>query len=1113
MAKVVTQNNIVEIVEANTTALKKISDYLSVVINACKTIQSIDIKTVKTSLNSIEDIIERIIQISIRLERVPPTANISGGTCLKVVNSINEVITRISEIKIGIGRLISISWSLFLMRRVVSKVIKLAEKISEMGSFGPSVILGMINLAIIRVIVNHIADIYVALSKIKLPWILFSFIILRKFKSTIKLLKKVADQLGMFGLTVNPILLLLCVANMKLIKLAILSVLDTVNSIVNMKGVGVKVWLFGFIYISRIKQFVKLINKVVRVLYRLNIGPIWPLMAFNLIALNIIFAQLVGITRSVSSLKVGLWTRLKLKMLVNTLKLLKRVVWQIMRIRFRGMGKTIIGFIALNILLGRLSWIFITVTLMAPIALLATIALLAISLAVLGIKLLMLVIRFTFRGRAMRKVKAGILRMAAIITSLALLFIMIALTAPLALIGALGMLVLIGGLFLLAMGMKILVKIVKMMIKPKVLLGLAALILIVGALVLVALGMLVIAMIAAKVAKNALNILILVGVIAGVVILVGGFAFLLGSIMLPLMVPIMIGLVAMLVIIGLLFIIALCLAGIVALELDPEQVKEKVRAVIDTALMVIASLFEQDKKESEESDKPWYESVLDFLGNGISMIIKALLAIVFLAVVMVCILLITFLAAQLRLLQALDLNPTKIKANVQIVIDTAQMVVSSIFDGEDRDAQESDKGWFATLLEYTGLDSVKMIIDAIMAIGFLALMVVCIGLIVFLAAQLRILQELELQPDKIQENVTAVINTCKTVVNSIFAPDDTTGKPADGIFGKLLRWAFPGLASIVDALMAVGFLAISMTAIGMVCQIAQKLTTIQKTPSLKGIDVKVKEIVEAARKVINSILGEDSSLADLISDANDAKKAEMRLQVLQTTITKMASFATGLTSIAKMDAEGIKTAQENIKLIVGLVDGLELESKVSVDKINTRLAQAFNVQSLIRFYASITPQQLNNSKQFLDNYIKFIDKVGSVDLEKLQTTERMFANMAAFSNSIQGNFDKLAESLNEKIMPLLEELKNLMDTVGNKIEKASAELSASVSAAGDSNLSTTDMEAQVKRENPNASADDIKKKAQERAAKQAQENQKNKKGIEELVAMFKEGIAQVKLKQ
>ena len=82
------------------------------------------------------------------------------------------------------------------------------------------------------------------------------------------------------------------------------------------------------------------------------------------------------------------------------------------------------------------------------------------------------------------------------------------------------------------------------------------------------------------------------------------------------------------------------------------------------------------------------------------------------------------------------------------------------------------------------------------------------------------------------------------------------------------------------------------------------------------------------------------------------------------------------------------------------------------------------------------PQEMGDPSTAIDNYIKFFDKINTVKLENLKSTERIFAHMAAFAKSINGNFDGLADALNDKIAPLLEELKKLLEEIPAQIRKS-----------------------------------------------------------------------------
>ena len=161
-------------------------------------------------------------------------------------------------------------------------------------------------------------------------------------------------------------------------------------------------------------------------------------------------------------------------------------------------------------------------------------------------------------------------------------------------------------------------------------------------------------------------------------------------------------------------------------------------------------------------------------------------------------------------------------------------------------------------------------------------------------------------------------------------------------------------------------------------------------------------------------------------------------------------------------------------------------------------------------YGRMSAKDVESTTKITDSYIKFFDKINSVDLVKLKTTVKLFEKMAEFSESINGDFEELAESLNEKIAPLLEKLNKGMEKVGEKVEKSGADMSASISANSNSNMTPSTMEAQVKRENPSMTPEDIKKTVDQRMADQARQQSSGLESkIDELIELFRTGQARV----
>ena len=82
-------------------------------------------------------------------------------------------------------------------------------------------------------------------------------------------------------------------------------------------------------------------------------------------------------------------------------------------------------------------------------------------------------------------------------------------------------------------------------------------------------------------------------------------------------------------------------------------------------------------------------------------------------------------------------------------------------------------------------------------------------------------------------------------------------------------------------------------------------------------------------------------------------------------------------------------------------------------------------------------KNIYNQKQSLDNISKFIDKANSIDTNKIKSTTDMFTQMAKLSESIKGNFDSLADALNDNLMEVLEELRDILKETNGIIEDKS----------------------------------------------------------------------------
>ena len=621
--------------------------------------------------------------------------------------------------------------------------------------------------------------------------------------------------------------------------------------------------------------------------------------------------------------------------------------------------------------------------------------------------------------------------------------------------------------------LKVIVNMTLKMNPLKVTLGLMFIIGALGLVVIIASALWALSLISNRLitGRNLLNILAFFGSLVVIIAMITTLGVL-TSLLTPIMPIVLLGLGMITIMVGSIVLIAISLMILQSIELDGRKIKENVGIVIDTAFNVIHAIFESTMNlGGSQEGQPWYKKVLSWMGGTAVMMLEAILGVGFLALSVVSVGLILFLATELRLLQTLDLNQDKIRENVNVVIDTAFDVIRSIFHRDSSEDVATDKSSFRSILTNLGAGPVLQIVDALMSVGFLALSVVSITLLSFLALQLRLLQTLDLNPDQIRDNVKTVIATAFQVIDAVNSPDTTERRESDGVIKKLLKFALPNsLVDMVDAISTIGFLGVSVMSIGLIKKLAEYLSSIATVEIASGINEKVKLIIESSYGVINSITSvekvkiKDTKLLNKLSDS----------------VEKVKNIATILNEIP------------NISNIDGKVSWVE------------------KVSQTLNNIVDIDKTKINNTNKMMKNYSDFVKRVGDVDVENLKTASNMFEKMAEFSQSINGNFEKMADTLNEKIAPLMEELKALLEGVGEKVEDSGKKVSASTYAASMQVMTETQQREQLQREGV-VEESELNEMLKTRLAQQAQQNYNLINKIDELVDLFRNGGARVAL--
>ena len=603
------------------------------------------------------------------------------------------------------------------------------------------------------------------------------------------------------------------------------------------------------------------------------------------------------------------------------------------------------------------------------------------------------------------------------------------------------------------------------------------------------------------------------------------------------------------------------------IRLDPEAIRKGVQNVINAAYLVVDCIFGPVEESDQANPKPWYKTLFEYSLGPILHLLEAILASAFLAFTLVAVSLVLLLATELRLLQNFEFNKEKIKDNVRKIIDCAYTVINCIYGPDDESEDANPKSWWKTFLDWA-LGPIAPIITAVLAIAFVGLTMIAVGMVMLLAKQLQSIQNIELDSESIQKKVQDIIACGRSVIDAILQPAETPTQKEGGWMIKFIRWAFPSFADIIDAIRASTLLLVIGFAVSTVRWLAESLELIQKVDvdtetignkvqnlincaiqvkttlldsgvklskseikSLKSLSHMVEDFgktlgrYEEVGKALESLgqlnLGDTSNVENVVNSIfrhidlltnylntdnvqylNNA--AVKRFSVAQTLFKRVNDIWAPLKEISALDISEISKSTGNLNAMIKPMDTLTRVIS-AMPKNTSKQSHSLHVliQQLDKF-ETVTGKFGDKQKQAIDNYVKFIDKIKSLNIEKLQTTAKMFEHMAEFSKSISGNFDGLADSLNEKIAPLLEELKELLEQLPQHVDQNAATVSQSISANSNVVMTESQAQEQAARENPGADEATVQRVAEQRMAEQARAQARGIEGkLDEVLDILK----------
>ena len=456
--------------------------------------------------------------------------------------------------------------------------------------------------------------------------------------------------------------------------------------------------------------------------------------------------------------------------------------------------------------------------------------------------------------------------------------------------------------------------------------------------------------------------------------------------------------------------------------------KTNAALTLGMAREVVDLLFGSDAPKSEESkDRGIFESLIDYVAKPLSSLLKAIFAVAYLAVMVVAIAMIMLLASQIRLLALF--SPQELengKNNAILTVQTAASIIAELFRGDDTDRTPSDRGGLLCVVGYLFGKEFEDIIRAVLSVAYLGVLILSTFLVMLLAKQIHEIGQLS--PGTIAQgkaNALLVVKTATEIMGSIFGAGDTdTGDEGGSWLKKILKWVLPkDLYFMIDAMLKIGKLALLVMAVGAIGKLAEQLTNLSKfNVNASTAKSKALMVINSAGSLVSNLKTMSNSVDVSEGDASDMYELCVSLEKLPGALVPIANNIMKLVAIKEDEintstANGLAVIRATRQMIEEL-NGFEYNDSGT----RARLDIMDRISQTVGSFVKVTDSDVQNSKDITENYIKFFKQVDSMDLRKLQHTDYLMRSWASISRDLKGNFEGLAQTINQHIMPMLEKV-------------------------------------------------------------------------------------------
>jgi len=462
------------------------------------------------------------------------------------------------------------------------------------------------------------------------------------------------------------------------------------------------------------------------------------------------------------------------------------------------------------------------------------------------------------------------------------------------------------------------------------------------------------------------------------------------------------------------------------------------------------------------------------------------------------------------------LDPDAILSAVDLILSTAQLVIQRVLqtDFAMRDSAANNTGLmgFAARLLFGGQGAT--IVDLMLKCSILFLTIIAVGLLLILSTILLMTVDIGKEVAEKQQDIEwAVINildTAQSVIHMLLAggtKKDKEGNTSNvsGDFGTssenhgLLGWALEKVGggqfvAILDIASKVVILLGTIIVVGLLYAITHILLAIKEDydqisgqigalPNMVGtlmntVSIVISKITNAGisfqsdkEKKDNSFFGKIKkaahkvlpNLTDIFDAIGVIGKMGMIIAVLGMVCAITKTAAETFDVLSKYDGKTAGMGAKTTNLMNAVKDAIKAinGSKIG-DEIN-------GLSTLYSHSQKFT--------QFVETTSKLVTNINKINIDKIRSMTNLLTQAAAFAKSMNGNIDRLANAIAEKLEPILKELTKAIEDADKHIEERAK--NAPESTTSKTTTTTTATQTSVK------SAIE-QKRAQEQATRTAQ---------------------------